>query len=75
MKKLKLWFKENVLKTDYFTYRVYYKIILDSNDYPKTIYLDFFTNSKANAKKSANEYLEAHAKGFRYSFIKVEKVG
>ncbi|WNM50558.1 hypothetical protein Alsa1_CDS0208 [Staphylococcus phage Alsa_1] len=51
MKKLKLWFKENVLKTDYFTYRVYYKIVLNSNEYPKTIYLDFLPTLKQVLKK------------------------
>lgn len=75
MKKLKLWIKENVFKTKYFTYRVYYRVVLDSSDYPTTIYLDFFTNSKVSARKRANEYLKTHAKGFKYSFIKVEKVG
>ncbi|QYC50962.1 hypothetical protein [Mammaliicoccus phage vB_MscM-PMS3] len=74
-KKLRLWFQENVLKKEYYKYRVYYVFLglgLHDNE---VIFIEEIAKSKADAKKKANEYIKENANpGARYTFVKVEKV-
>lgn len=75
IKKFIIWFQENVLKKEEFTYRVYYVFLGLGYHDNEIIYIDEVARSKYEAKKKAGQYIKDNANpGSRYTFLKVEKV-
>ncbi len=75
IKKFIIWFQENVLNKEEFTYRVYYVFLGLGYHDNEIIYIDEVARSKYEAKKKAGQYIKDNANpGSRYTFLKVEKV-